>query len=76
MLTQKKGKQVRLYILEDDEASLDKLSEATGLDVTAIMTFLVSAGIKACSEAGNRLPLPLKFHISEGIPEERRPRRT
>jgi len=69
VLTQQKGKKVRLYILEDDEPALDKLSEATGLDVTTIMTFLVSAGIKASVEAGYRLPLPLKFQILEDSPE-------
>jgi len=69
MLTQQKGKQVRLYILEDDEPALDKLSVATGLDVTTIMTLLVSAGIKACTADGNRLPLPLKFQVIEGLQE-------
>ena len=70
MLTQKKGKQVRLYILEGDESKLDELSEATGLDVTTIMTFIVSAGVKACASAGNRLPLPLKFELVEQLPEQ------
>ena len=64
MLIQKKGKQVRLYILEDDEPILDKLSEATTLDTTTIMTLLVSAGLKACSANGNRIPLPLKFAVT------------
>ena len=67
MLTQQKGKQVRLYILEDDEARLDKLSGATGVNVTTAITLIVSAGLRACEEAGFRLPLPLKFQITEGL---------
>jgi hypothetical protein len=69
MLTQQKGKQVRLYILEDDEARLDKLSEATGVNVTTAITLIVSAGLKACEGIGYRLPLPLRFQIAEGVPE-------
>jgi len=66
MLTQKKGKPARLYILEDDEKLLDKLAEHTGLAQTSVMTFLISAGLKACAEIGYRLPLPLKFQIVNG----------
>lgn len=65
MLTQTKGKQVRLYVYKEDEGALDQLSKATGLNVTTIMTMIVSAGLKAASEAGNRLPLPLKFKLQE-----------
>ncbi len=65
MLTQQKGKQVRLYVFEEDEPALDKLSAATGLNTTTIMTLLVSAGVKAAVEAGYRLPLPLKLTVVE-----------
>lgn len=68
-----KGKHVRLYILEDDELPLEKLAQATRLTQTAILTILVSAGLKACVEAGNRLPLPLKFEITEGDPQMNEP---
>ena len=60
---QKKGKHVRLYILEEDEPLLEALAEATRLSQTAIMTLLVSAGLKACAENGNRIPLPLSFEV-------------
>jgi len=68
MLNQKKGKHVRLYVLEDDEAPLEKLSEITGLTQTMVLTVMVSAAIRACVEAGNRLPLPLQFRIIEPLP--------
>ena len=70
MLTQKKGKHVRLYVLEEDEPLLEKLASATGLTQTMVLTVIVSAGIKACSQLGNRLPLPLKFQILEGAAEK------
>lgn len=77
--TAQKGKHVRLYILEDDEAPLEKLAGVIGLTQTAILTILISAGIKACVESGNRLPLPLKFQIVEGAleasPSSAKPRR-
>ena len=65
MLTHKKGKPSRLYILEDDESSLAKLCESTGLTSTMVMTLLVSAGLKAAVENNYRLPLPLRFRISQ-----------
>jgi hypothetical protein len=70
MLTQKKGKHVRLYILEEDEPLLEKLAAATGLTQTMVLTVVVSAGIKACAADGDRLPLPLKFKIEEPKPKK------
>lgn len=70
MLTQKKGKPARLYILEDDEKLLDKLSQQTGVAQTTIMTLIVSAGLKCCAENGYRLPLPLKFEMAPGSATE------
>jgi len=72
MVSQKKGKHVRLYVLEEDEAPLEKLAETTGLTQTMILTKLVSAGLKCCTEQGYRLPLPLKFEMAESIPEAER----
>jgi hypothetical protein len=73
MASQKKGKHVRLYILEEDEEPLEKLASATGLSQTMVLTMLVSAGLRACTEAGRRMPLPLKFGISEdGLPKDER----
>lgn len=67
MLSHKKGKPSRLYILEDDEAALEKLCESTGLTSTMVMTLLVSAGLKAACENNYRLPLPLKFKIVQEV---------
>jgi hypothetical protein len=65
MLAQKKGKHVRLYVLEDDEAGLEKLASNVGITQTTALTLIVSAGLKACGQADYRLPLPLKFQIVE-----------
>ena len=68
VLSTQKGKQVRLYILEDDEARLDKLSKTTGVNVTTIMTLIVSAGLKACELNNYRMPLPLQFRVEDTGP--------
>jgi len=72
MLTQKKGKHVRLYILEDDEKPLESLAQTVGLSQTAVLTVLLSAALKVCVESGNKMPLPLKLQIKEEAPKATR----
>ena len=66
MAIQKKAKRSWVYLSEDDAGRLDKLVSALGtLNEVTILTALASSGLKACEDAGNRLPLPLKFQIVE-----------
>lgn len=62
--TQKKGKPVRLYVFEEDEPRLEAMMKATGLTGTMVLSILVSSGLKALCDAGNRMPLPLRFVLS------------
>lgn len=63
MTTEKKGTAARLYIGDAEIKILKELSEATNLSQTMVMSQIVTAGLRACAEAGNRLPLPLSFQI-------------
>lgn len=67
MATQKKLKRVWGYLSEDDQNRLAKLVESVGggLNEAQVLSVLASAALKACSEAGNRVPLPLKFSLAE-----------
>jgi hypothetical protein len=62
---QKKGKNVRLYILETDEPRLDQLCEISGLSITSALTMIVSAGLAALERDNYRVTLPLKFSVGE-----------
>jgi len=69
MPTGKKSKRVWLYLSEDDQERLHKLVQALGsLNEAAILSTLAGAGLKACEEIGNRMPLPLKFQVIEAAP--------
>ena len=62
-----------MYLDEADEERLEALTKAIPvLSQAMIISTILSAGLAACSAAGSRLPLPLKFNISEGLPEESR----
>lgn len=65
--TQKKGKAARLYIGDDEDHILREIAVATNLSQTMVMSQIMAAGLRACSEAGNRLPLPLKFKIVDAV---------
>ena len=58
--------QIRIRLTTEEMAQLKKLAQSVGLSPPAVMTVVASAGLKACVEAGNRLPLPMKFEIVEG----------
>lgn len=61
-----KRKQVRMYLDDADEKRLRALAEAIPvLSEAMIISAILSAGLKACSDAGNRLHLPLGFNISD-----------
>lgn len=62
---QKKGKNVRLYILESDEPRLKDLCNETGLTITDALTKIVSAGLQALETNHYRVTLPLTFVVSE-----------
>ena len=70
MATGKKPKRVWVYLSEEDQGRLNSLVSAVGtLNEVMILSTLVSAALKACDQAGTRMPLPLKFQITEGLPE-------
>jgi hypothetical protein len=74
MNAQKKSTRSWLYLNDEDEARLDKLVAAVGtLNEATVLSAIASAGLRACEEIGNRLPLPLKFQIVEGVPEAAKP---
>ena len=63
-----------MYLNEDDEQRLKALAQAIPvLSEAMIVSTIFSAGLAACSEMGNRLPLPLKFNIAESPAEMGRP---
>jgi len=71
-----KGKQVRIYVDDESEAILAKISELTGATDTFLTSQILRAGLRSCRDAGNRLPLPLRFEIVEAAePPTTKPRR-
>ena len=72
MATQTKGNVLRLYVKDEDLEGLKAITEAVEISQTEVMSRIMTAGIRALREAGNRMPLPLKFQIAEGIPEPRK----
>ena len=61
-----KRKQVRVYLTPDMEKTLSTMAAAIeSLSETDIMTTLLAAGLKACARNDYRMPLPLKFTITE-----------
>lgn len=58
-----KGKNVRLYILENDEPRLEKLCAKTGLTITDALTKIVTAGLAALEAEHYKVTLPLQFIV-------------
>jgi len=55
-----------MYLDEADEQRLYALAKAIPvLSEAMIISTILSAGLSACAAAGNRLPLPLNFHLCE-----------
>jgi hypothetical protein len=73
MATQTKGNTLRLYLRDDELELLQKLTEVLEIPQTEIMSRIMTAGIRAIRDAGNRMPLPLRFGILEALPEESKP---
>lgn len=69
MPTPTKGSARRVYLQDDELKALNAITEAVGLPQTEVLRQFIRAGIQASKEAGNRLPLPLKFAIIEPRPE-------
>lgn len=67
MANQTKGNVLRLYIKDEDLRILQAITEAVEIPQTEVMSRIMTAGLRALKEAGNRLPLPLKFQVSEGV---------
>jgi hypothetical protein len=73
MATQTKGNVLRLYLRDEELEILKAVTEAVEIPQTEVMSRVMTAGLRALREAGNRLPLPLKFSVAEGIAETTRP---
>jgi len=65
MANQTKGNVLRLYLKDEDLAALKAIVDSVEIPQTEVMSRIMTAGIRACKEAGNRLPLPLKFSVME-----------
>jgi hypothetical protein len=73
MAAQTKGNVLRLYVKDEDLEGLKAITEAVEISQTEVMSRIMTAGIRALREAGNRLPLPLKFQVLECTPERPHP---
>ena len=59
-----------MYLNDDDEKRLKGIADAIPvLSEAMIVSAILSAGLKACSENGSRLPLPLNFKFTTGTEE-------
>lgn len=68
MATPTKGNTLRLYLRDEELEALQQLTEVLEIPQTEVMGRIMTAGIRALQEAGNRMPLPLKFEIKETDP--------
>ncbi len=68
MATQTKGNVLRLYVKDEDLEGLKAITEAVEISQTEVMSRIMTAGIRALREAGDRLPLPLRFQVLEAVP--------
>ncbi len=64
-----KPKQVRVYLETKDLEYLKTLADSCHMRDTAILGSLCAAALQAVRANNNRFPLPLRFNISEGLPE-------
>ena len=65
MPSQTKGSALRLYLRDEEVQSVKELAEVLEISQTEILSRIAAAGIRAIKEAGNRMPLPLKFQVYE-----------
>jgi hypothetical protein len=72
-MSAKKGSAIHLWIQDEQRAQLDKLSERLELPKSEIAGRIMAAGIRALVDAGNRMPLPLRFGILNEVPEPESP---
>ena len=68
----------RLYLNEEDTELMTRAARTTELSQSELMSKLMSAALRAIARNDNRLPLPLKFQILEGLEDLpiREPRQT
>lgn len=59
----KKSKAVRIRPRPGDLERAERIAEATGLGVTDIMCFAMSAALKALKEDNCRMELPLEMRV-------------
>ena len=65
----KSGYSVRAWLEPADIQAMKILSDRTGLKAVELQSRILSAGIRAVVENGNRITLPLEFEIvKEGQP--------
>ena len=68
---QTKGNVLRLYLKDEDLEILKALTEAVEIPQTEVMSRIMTAGLRSLRAAGNRMPLPLKFEVAEGVEPEK-----
>ena len=66
--TNKKGRNVRLNIFEQDEPRLEEMCTRTGLNITAALSMILHAGLEALESEEYRVTLPIRFTLSETPP--------
>ena len=64
MANSTKGNSLRLYLRDEDLKALSALTEALEISQTEVMSRIMTAGIRALAEQGNRMPLPLRFEVA------------
>ena len=66
-----KGIALHVWIQDETSEQLAKLSDILDMNKSEIAARLIVAGMKTLSEAGNRMPLPLRFKLlDEPLPPE------
>lgn len=63
----------RLYLNDEDSALMQRAAEVTELSQSELMSKLMAAALRAVAQNDYRLPLPLRFQISEGVAEVEKP---
>lgn len=68
-----KARQIRVYLRDPEVEMLNELVEISGMKDTAVLSLICSAALRATKEVDYRIPLALKFKVSEGVPEPNKP---